>query len=129
EWRSEDLECPAVAPHAERTPGQIHLGHRLLDLLLHAFHRQAAEVRRGIEDGAPRTRLDREAEARGETNRAERPEPVLAHPVGCDAHRAHEAVLEVRAAVKGVAQLTRVGTVREGVDREIASREILVQTR
>src|SRR5256885_11632564 len=95
ERRYQGGERPGVPPHRERFARETHLVHRLLDLLLDAFGRQSSELGRALDDRVPGIALDVEAEARGESDRAQRTESVLPHPVTRIADRANELAVEI----------------------------------
>ena len=80
-------------------------------------------------DRRQRRRLDREVVSAGEADRAQRAQPILAHPLLGVAHRAHEPPLDVVASAERIAQLARLRAIGDRVDREVAAREILVEAR
>ena len=67
------------------------------------------------------------SESPGESDAAQRAQPVLAHPLHRLADRAHEPPFEIELPIKGIAQFLPLGVVRDGVDGEITTRQILVE--
>ena len=84
---------------------------------------------RALPDGCPSCRLDREIQTSGETNRAERPEAVLPHPLGRGAHGTHDTAIEVILSAERVVETLGLRRICDGVDREIPPRQILVERR
>src|SRR5688500_20134817 len=79
ESRQQCPQCAAVTPQLECPLRMLDLLHRLLQLLLHAFGGETAEVRRAFDDGLPGPGIDSEIEEGRETNRSQRPKKVLSH--------------------------------------------------
>ena len=120
--------APVVCQMRQRIARAAHLLHRLVELLLHALRRQAPEMRRARVHRATCRRIDREPEPRGEANPAERAQPILAHArVRVARPRARACALEIAPSAERVAQLVERRRVGDGVDREVAPRQILVE--
>ena len=90
-----------------------------------------SRVRCGAEfaDRRQRRRIDGELVAAREPDRAQRPQPILAHALLRVAHGAHDAGAQIGLSVKWIAHVPRARTKRDRIDREVAPREILVQAR
>src|ERR1043166_6949364 len=82
---------------------------------------------RALPNRVERLLLDREVEAGGEPQGAERSQAVLTHPRARVTHRAQNPAIEVGPAAEWVARL--VAARREGnrVDREVPTREVLLE--
>jgi hypothetical protein len=97
--------------------------------LLHALGRETPQLGRTCDDRAPRSGVDRKPQSAGKANRPQRTEPILTHPRLGVADRANDTALEVRAAAVRVAHRVATRVVGNGVDREVAARQIVVQGR
>lgn len=84
-------------------------------------------MRRALADRCPVFGSDREAEPSGEADRPQRAEAVLAQPLRGLPHATHDPRFEVATAVERVPHHQRLRVHRDGVDREVAAREILLE--
>jgi hypothetical protein len=86
-------------------------------------------VRRALHDRRPGGRLDGEAEAAGEPDGAERAQAILAQARRRIAHRPHDAPGQISEAVERIVEHASRGAEGDGVDGEVAPREVVVQRR
>src|SRR5439155_3136928 len=116
-------------PQCESARWPAHLLHRLLELLLDSLGGEPAHRRCAARDGREGLRLDVELEARRESDRTQRAQPILPHARIRVANGADDAARKIGATLEGIAQLITRRGVRDGVDREITTRQILVEGR
>ena len=118
------FENPRSAHHFERTRWDRCL-HRLEPLFAHPFR---AHFSKGVERAPERGLgfgLQLELEGRNEARTPQNSEPVLPEALARVANRAQELSAHVGEPVEGVHELTVHRVVGDGVDGEIATREVL----
>jgi hypothetical protein len=80
-----------------------------------------------LEIGRQGEGLLRAGKGRLEAHRPQHPQGVVAHPVQRFAHGPDDAGLEVFSPAEGIEDLPRERVYRDGVDREVPPRQILLQ--
>jgi hypothetical protein len=125
--RNERRKGAGVAPHRECLARQLHLVHRLFDFLLDTLRRQSRQLGRALDDGVPGVALDVEPEARSKSYRAQRAQPVLAHPLARIADGANELSIQILLAAVRIAHFILARRISDGVDGVVAAGEIFVE--
>src|SRR5207247_1160498 len=98
-----------------------------LEFLLHPLRRKTREMGSAAFDGPPRSRIDHKPEAGRESYAPQRAKAVFAHPRLRFANRAHEPSRQIPAPAKRIVQHLELRRVRDSVDREIPTRQILIE--